>query len=89
MQAYGHPQVSVLDGGLPRWIKEECPVETGSPIDPEPSQYTLPGFDEALARGKVISYDDLVRNFKETAEEERTSIFDARPRGRQVEIFHN
>ncbi|KAA1068255.1 hypothetical protein PGTUg99_030061 [Puccinia graminis f. sp. tritici] len=88
LNAYGHLQVSVLDGGLPRWIKEECPVEIGSPVDPEPSKYTLPGFDEALARGKVISYDDLVRNFKETAEEERMSVFDARPRARQVQIIH-
>ncbi|WAR56463.1 hypothetical protein PtB15_7B312 [Puccinia triticina] len=79
--AYGHPKVSVLDGGLPRWIKEECPVETGSPIEPERSEYELPGCDEALARGKVISYDAIVRNFKVTADGERMCVFDARPRG--------
>ncbi|OAV89691.1 hypothetical protein PTTG_07121 [Puccinia triticina 1-1 BBBD Race 1] len=82
LNAYGHPKVSVLDGGLPRWIKEECPVETGAPIQPDKSDYELPGFDEALARGKVIPYDALVRNFKDSAEGERMCVFDARPRGR-------
>ncbi|WAQ90953.1 hypothetical protein PtA15_13A353 [Puccinia triticina] len=87
LNAYGHPKVSVLDGGLSRWIKEDSPVETGSPIEPERSEYELPGIHEALARGKVISYDALVHNFNNSAEGERICVFDSRPRGRQVEMF--
>jgi thiosulfate/3-mercaptopyruvate sulfurtransferase len=83
-KAYGHPKVSVLDGGLPRWIKENYPVETGPPIEPKESEYDLAGFDESVAREKVVSYAHLVRNFKDTPDEQRMTVFDARPRGRQV-----
>ncbi|PLW15957.1 hypothetical protein PCANC_20704 [Puccinia coronata f. sp. avenae] len=82
LNAYGHPKVSVLDGGLPRWIKENCPVETGPPIEPKESEYDLAGFDESVAREKVVSYAHLVRNFKDTPDEQRMTVFDARPRGR-------
>ncbi|KAI9619354.1 hypothetical protein KEM48_006266 [Puccinia striiformis f. sp. tritici PST-130] len=84
LNAYGHPKVSVLDGGLPRWIKEECPIESGSssPIEPDRSEYELAGFDENSAREKVISYEDLVLNFKKPIHEERMIVFDARPRAR-------
>ncbi|KAM0748913.1 thiosulfate sulfurtransferase [Meredithblackwellia eburnea MCA 4105] len=33
-KAFGHPQVSILDGGLPRWIAEGHPVDTTFPIMP-------------------------------------------------------
>ncbi|KAH9444687.1 hypothetical protein Pst134EB_024944 [Puccinia striiformis f. sp. tritici] len=83
LNAYGHPKVSVLDGGLPRWIKEDCPIESGpSPIIPDRSEYELAGFDENSAREKVISYEDLVLNFKKPIHEERMIVFDARPRAR-------
>ncbi|POW15929.1 hypothetical protein PSTT_01762 [Puccinia striiformis] len=83
LNAYGHPKVSVLDGGLPRWIKEDCPIESGpSPIIPDRSEYELAGFDENSAREKVISYEDLVLNFKKPIHEERMIVFDARLRAR-------
>ncbi|KNZ50398.1 hypothetical protein VP01_4445g1 [Puccinia sorghi] len=69
--AYGHPNISVLDGGLPRWIHEKCPVETGAPSPPpEPSEYVLSGFPEAHAREKVVSYDAIVQNFTKTPTED-------------------
>ncbi|POW22964.1 hypothetical protein PSHT_00651 [Puccinia striiformis] len=40
------------------------------------------GFDENSAREKVISYEDLVLNFKKPIHEERMIVFDARPRAR-------
>jgi thiosulfate/3-mercaptopyruvate sulfurtransferase len=38
--ALGHEKVSVLDGGLPRWIAEGNEVETGSPEAVAESEYT-------------------------------------------------
>ncbi len=31
IQAFGHKQVSVLDGGLCNWVSEGHPVQTGTP----------------------------------------------------------
>lgn len=82
--AYGHPSISVLDGGLPRWIHEKCPIETDAPSPPpEPSEYDLSGFDEAHAREKVVSYDAIIQNLTKTpTEDECMTVFDARPTGR-------
>ncbi|KAK4699308.1 thiosulfate/3-mercaptopyruvate sulfurtransferase, partial [Phenoliferia sp. Uapishka_3] len=33
-KAFGHPTVSILDGGLPRWIAEKKPVDTSPPQMP-------------------------------------------------------
>ncbi|GAA6058226.1 hypothetical protein NBRC10513_007923 [Rhodotorula toruloides] len=33
---FNHPQVSVLDGGLPRWIAEGYPIDENRPTNPNP-----------------------------------------------------
>ena len=35
-KAFGHPKVSILDGGLPRWIAESHPIDTELPGHPNP-----------------------------------------------------
>lgn len=30
-QAFGHPKAAILNGGLPRWISEGHPTESGTP----------------------------------------------------------
>ncbi|GAA5999497.1 thiosulfate sulfurtransferase [Rhodotorula paludigena] len=33
---FGHDQVSILDGGLPRWLAEGLPIDTERPTNPNP-----------------------------------------------------
>jgi hypothetical protein len=49
--AFGHEKVSVLDGGLPRWIAEGNEVEVGNVGDVGDSEYPdVKGPDPALVR---------------------------------------
>ncbi|MBW0463363.1 hypothetical protein O181_003078 [Austropuccinia psidii MF-1] len=81
LHSYGHPKVSVLDGGLPRWIHEAHPVESGQPNSIFTTEYSFVGFDEHDARQKVISYESIVRN-SHASVTDRITVLDARPRGR-------
>ncbi|GAA5994242.1 hypothetical protein JCM11641_001759 [Rhodosporidiobolus odoratus] len=47
---FSHPQISVLDGGLPRWIAEGYPISTTSPANPNP---------HALLEGEKASYQGI------------------------------
>ncbi|WP_345336159.1 sulfurtransferase [Ferrimonas pelagia] len=40
LQAMGHEQVAVLNGGLPAWQRAGLPVNTSAPRDIEPSRYS-------------------------------------------------
>ena len=40
-RAFGHDRVSVLDGGLPRWLAEGYPTESG-PVQNAPVEGTVP-----------------------------------------------
>jgi thiosulfate/3-mercaptopyruvate sulfurtransferase len=60
LRAYGHSRVAVLDGGIPKWLAEGRPLETGSPsAPPEPRRFTprsLPGWivtKEQLVAGQA------------------------------------
>lgn len=72
-RAFGHRDVFVLDGGLPRWQAEGRPTVSGPAETPEPRPFRA-SFDPDLVR----SLSD-VRTLLETRAEQ---LVDARPAGR-------
>ena len=71
----GHDRVAVLDGGLPKWRRENRPLEGGAP-ETTPRQYTIAGQANTAARtadaGRVLrALDDA-----------RIAILDARAAAR-------
>jgi len=68
-RAMGHERVSVLDGGLPKWLREGRPVETG-PAAPARVEY------RAAPRADLVRTSDDVRAFLNDA---RGVVLDARP----------
>ena len=39
MGLFGHANAAVLDGGLPKWVREDRPVEAGTPPSPAPTSF--------------------------------------------------
>jgi thiosulfate/3-mercaptopyruvate sulfurtransferase len=68
----GHPQVKVLDGGLPKWERESRSIETG-PAKPESRSFTA-SFKPVLVRG----FDGMV----DIVADKTAQIVDARSAGR-------
>ena len=53
--AFGHARVSILDGGLPRWIGEGNETEVGEVADNEGSKYTsAKELDKSFVRCEFI-----------------------------------
>jgi thiosulfate/3-mercaptopyruvate sulfurtransferase len=73
MGLYGHDQAAVLDGGLPKWLREGRPVEDGPVAAPTPATF-LPEFRATRLRG----VGDLMRNVAAQSE----LVLDARAAGR-------
>jgi len=72
LRLFGHANVALLDGGLPKWKAEGRPLETRAPVIP-PRQFTA-RFDPALVRDK-----EAVRANIAAAREQ---LVDARAAGR-------
>ncbi|KAI7869467.1 Rhodanese-like domain-containing protein [Spinellus fusiger] len=74
-KAFGHDRVSVLEGGLPQWLKEQRPLETGAKTVTDPTQYY------AVYRPSLVSdYDAVLANAKlETRRKDKVQVVDARP----------
>lgn len=83
-KAMGHAKVSVLDGGLPRWIAEGYPLDkthlkSVESINIPKSEYPIPEFDANY----ITTYSEIVENAKQTLEDPSTSlVLDARSHGR-------
>jgi thiosulfate/3-mercaptopyruvate sulfurtransferase len=73
MGLFGHDDAAVLDGGLPKWMKEGRPVEDGEPPDHEPG-YFRPDYRAGQLRG----VGDILRNVLTRQE----LVLDARAAGR-------
>ncbi len=73
MGLFGHDNAAVLDGGLPKWLREDRQVETGDPPAPPPGQFT-PSLRAARLRG----IGDLLGNLQSGA----AIVLDARAAGR-------
>ena len=73
MGLFGHDQAAVLDGGLPKWLREGRPSEAGTP-PAQPAGKFVPEYRAARLRG----VGDLMRNVASQAE----LVLDARAAGR-------
>jgi thiosulfate/3-mercaptopyruvate sulfurtransferase len=73
MRLFGHDAATVLDGGLPKWLKEGRPTESGEP-GPAKAVAFRPDFRSTRLRG----VGDLLANVGSMAEQ----VLDARAAGR-------
>ncbi|KAF0553533.1 Rhodanese-like protein [Gigaspora margarita] len=77
-KVFGHERVSLLEGGLPKWLKEGRPVESG-PIDIVPKSYEIPTLNTALVR----NYNDIRKNIdRGEVSPDFEQVLDARPEAR-------
>lgn len=72
LRLFGHQNVALLDGGLPKWKAEGRPVDTAIPT-PAPRRFTA-RFDPTLVRDKGAVLDNLTTRHEQ--------IIDARAAGR-------
>jgi thiosulfate/3-mercaptopyruvate sulfurtransferase len=72
LRLFGHDNVALLDGGLPKWKAESRPLDTAAPAIPK-RRFTA-RFDSALVRGK----QDIIGN----VESKQELVVDARSTGR-------
>ncbi|OCT85562.1 thiosulfate sulfurtransferase isoform X1 [Xenopus laevis] len=70
---FGHPQVSVLDGGLKAWLKEGHAINSGKEPRPQPAEFRTQ-FNSSL----VVGHEDMVENI----EKKIFQMVDARVEGR-------
>lgn len=73
MRLFGHDRVAVLDGGLPKWLKDGKPVEAGAPAAPKPGQF-VPDFRASLVKG--------IGDVKTVVASGTALVLDARAKGR-------
>jgi thiosulfate/3-mercaptopyruvate sulfurtransferase len=71
-KVFGHKDVAVLDGGLPKWLAE------GNPVDDIPPQPRERHFTARLDHGMVRDKDQMLANLKT----KREQVLDARTPGR-------
>ncbi len=71
-RAFGHDRIRVLDGGLPKWLAEEHPIEKG-PATPIAEAFFTPVFQPDLVRASDQILPDL---------EAGRQLLDARPAAR-------
>jgi thiosulfate/3-mercaptopyruvate sulfurtransferase len=74
LRLFGHDNVALLDGGLPKWKADGRPLETSAPAIP-PRRFTA-RFDPALVRDKQALLADLA------LPRPREQVVDARAAGR-------
>ncbi|MGN7438361.1 MAG: sulfurtransferase [Alcanivorax sp.] len=73
-KGFGHPNVIVLNGGLPAYEQAGLPLETNTPNTPEPSIYKASLFNDSM----VIQMDQML----DTVRNKSGHILDARPANR-------
>lgn len=73
MRLFGHEKVAVLDGGLPKWLREGRATASGAPAAPAPATYVA----DFMAR-RVAGIGDV----KRVLEDGTALVLDARAAGR-------
>ncbi|KAI8896328.1 rhodanese-related sulfurtransferase [Globomyces pollinis-pini] len=76
-KVFGHQNVSVLDGGLKKWVAEGREVESKI-TSFEPSEYVVPQTDKEL----VINYPELLQKVSDFVHASNFTLVDARSNGR-------
>ena len=71
-RAFGHDDVAILDGGFPKWLREDRATEPGAP-QPPPAR-----FDARLNPGVVKDFDQVLANI----ESRDAQVIDSRGHGR-------
>jgi thiosulfate/3-mercaptopyruvate sulfurtransferase len=70
---FGHDEVAVLDGGLPKWVAEGRPTASGAPQPPAPATFTA-----NLRASRLRGLGDMRANVQTQAE----TVLDARAAAR-------
>lgn len=76
-RVFGHDNVAMLNGCLPKWLNEKRPTESGT-ATPTPKTFTLRTADENKDLGLVRSIEEMLANVDGRAEQ----VVDARNPGR-------
>ena len=71
-RVFGHDNIKVLDGGLPKWVSEKHPVESGN------AQITAGNFKASLRPELLRSFYEIALNVTQPREQ----VIDARSAGR-------
>lgn len=71
-RVFGHDDIAVLDGGLPKWLREGRPTESGKP---------MPGERKFTSSMNTLIVRDL-EHMKENLESRREQVLDSRSAGR-------
>ncbi|KAI8379518.1 Rhodanese-like domain-containing protein [Radiomyces spectabilis] len=79
-KVFGHQNVSVLNGGLPKWIKENRPTESGPVKATETKEYKVPTLNKDLVR----DFQAVLANAKRAQASlgDIAQVLDARPHAR-------
>ncbi|WVQ81678.1 hypothetical protein IAT38_003803 [Cryptococcus sp. DSM 104549] len=76
-KVYGHENVSVIDGGLPRAIREGVKLEEGAPTEFKQTTYPVPELVQS-----VVEFEEAAKlAARSTPVETDTVLIDARPKG--------
>ena len=74
LRLFGHHNVAILDGGLPKWKAEGRPLETAIP-SPQPRAFTA-RFDPALVRDKAALVGNLTSQHEQVVDARAAGRFD-------------
>ena len=74
LRLFGHQNVALLDGGLPKWKAEGRPVVTAVP-SPAPRHFTA-RFEPALVRDKAAVLDNLATRHEQVVDARAAGRFD-------------
>ena len=74
LRLYGHHDVAVLDGGLPKWRAEGRPLGTAVPSPPQ--RHFMARFDPALVRDKRALFENLATRHEQVVDARAAGRFD-------------
>jgi len=74
LRLFGHHDVAILDGGLPKWRAEGRPLDTAVPTPPQ--RHFTARFDPALVRDKRALIDNLATGGEQVVDARAAGRFD-------------